>query len=229
MTSISAQEEMKITQFINPHLFWIQKCSTDFDPKFFEFKEKLNARYKKLVKTEPFATYKPKVGDMVACFDKKMKIWFRGEIDHVMAVQQARDNDLLVWMVDHGQTVEAKSEDVRMLEQQFRDVEFHHIFKVGIMSLMPAEEDFDFYNNIKVVVPCVDWSKHTVSKLKEFLDDVPEIHFHCQMFDAANQHAFGDLVVRTHAGKNVSIRQNLLNLNAAISVPEGAFMNGKFE
>lgn len=231
MYQISPKDEMIITQFTNPHLFWLRKVDFDFDPEFRKFNEEFRKYYKKNFQKLQWKTFQPKKGDKVAYFDSKEKVWYRAELDECQHYLGESDATFSCWLMDYGRTVEAQQRDLKELDDQFKDANFGHIIKAGIRSIMPAEEEVNFYTNEKKLVRVHDWPKSVVQRLMVFLDDVPLITFHPheKMYIKEFGHIFGDLVVQTHAGAKESIRQKLLNLNACVSLADDKFLNGKME
>lgn len=55
-------DEVIVSRFINPHLFWLRKCSMAYDKKFIDFEMEMNLAYKK--NSQQFRPYKPKLREV---------------------------------------------------------------------------------------------------------------------------------------------------------------------
>lgn len=62
---VDPQEEMVVSKFINPHLFWLRKINMSYDKEFILFEQNMNRFYKQNVQLNK--VYKPKVKEVSSC------------------------------------------------------------------------------------------------------------------------------------------------------------------
>ncbi|XP_063709549.1 putative ATP-dependent RNA helicase TDRD12 [Culicoides brevitarsis] len=209
------EPEFVLTRFINPHLMWIRSLKPS--DEFTNFEEQFNRQYKNN-KNLDNDVCKPKIGDMVAYFDRAIKKWYRAVVDLIIEVP----NVYYLWLVDYGYSIKVSANSVNTLERKFRTPEtFGNVLQVGVANILPATEDYDFLNEQPVIEMANCWKESTIMQLQKIFDMSYAVEFQEKL--RIGEKIFGDLTIHTNTGKVLNLRKVLTKSPNAVEVKPDEF------
>lgn len=97
MELIRKQDNIIITHYVNPHMFWFKYQK---DARSEEILILLNEKLQKYVldnvrKHEP---YSPRIGEIILCYNGEQ--WIRGKVDQRLT--NPKETKFIVWAIDYG-------------------------------------------------------------------------------------------------------------------------------
>lgn len=93
---------IKVTHYINPHMFWFRyESSFFFDEPLLDFENKVQTYGRKLNPANFQKGYEPKRGEVVLVMSPAWNKWIRAEVDNILTFQH-EDKKFILWAMDHG-------------------------------------------------------------------------------------------------------------------------------
>lgn len=125
-------ETIKITHFINPHVFWYTKPKERY-ADFEEFDEVLQTGMSKRNKNASSLTRLIK-SHMLAAFHNGFNKYIRVRVEKVIS-----DDECVVWAPDYGRTARRFRKQLHLIPKEFCQPVFEMVFLGGIHGIQPND------------------------------------------------------------------------------------------
>lgn len=214
MAESADKDLIRITHYINPHMFWF-KYETSFfgKSKLLELDSKLQQYYCEDNDVLSNRKYEPQIDEMVGVFNFSWNRWIRAKVDYIIEGISAPPKYIL-WAIDYGVPLETNLRWIRQLPEELAREQNDSVCFGGLSNIVPAENNFDFMELRAKVEECDNWSPKAVKMIEELISDAASIKFIKDTKELDGQ-VFGNLEITTHTNKVIKADIVLLDTNQA--------------
>ncbi|XP_020716796.1 uncharacterized protein LOC101462845 isoform X1 [Ceratitis capitata] len=208
----ATKENISITHFINPHLFWYHKVGVS------------NDEYRAIAKVEKeLADYysdhqawtqgrrHPPKNTIVAV---KFLAWnklIRARVDHITGFgKTVAGGEFIMWALDYGFPFQTKADQIYRLPSKFA-TPINYIRCGGLSNILPAEEFF--MNNEMITVVSNKWHQRACDVIEKALNGSECIVFAKEF--TSNEQDWGELIIKTNMGVKYRVNDQLVSLHLA--------------
>ncbi|XP_059622509.1 uncharacterized protein LOC132265754 [Phlebotomus argentipes] len=205
--------KIKITQFVNPHLFYYYNEEDELLPKPHEVKL-MEILPNKQTLDEMIISYKPKLHEIVAHYNPTEKKWIRAQVDYIT---QSMNNEKIYFLfaLDYGYSMESIGKWLWPLPQGLKEAS-KIIYMGGIKSIVPCKLGVNPVNAKVQMQPLKHWSKGAIIMFSKMLDSCHAVHFQPEM-KRPNGQIFGQLQLTTLSLQDVDVASVLMQENFALA------------
>ncbi|XP_055693026.1 uncharacterized protein LOC129795610 [Lutzomyia longipalpis] len=185
--------DIKITQFVNPHLFYYQLEEDELGKKPFE--EDLE----RILPARDYFVgcnqcYSPAIGEIVGHYNMIENKWLRAQVDYV-TYSLTNEKVYFLFALDYGYSLESIGKWLRPLPEIYK-VKSQKIFMGGIKDIIPCDLWVNPVSGKQEYGPSKHWNRGAVMQMIRMIDSSHSMTFTPE-FRLTNGQHFGRLHIKT--------------------------------
>ncbi|CAD7088253.1 unnamed protein product [Hermetia illucens] len=209
---------IKITHYINPHMFWYK-----YEDSFFRNTElsKWEGRLSALLSNKPplpTSCYRAQINEIVAVYNFSFNRWIRAKCDEIVQFTIA-NTKYVVWAIDYGIPFQTEGRWIKRFPKDVGEPPEDSVFFGGINNIIPAEKEFNFETCKSEIHPTSKWSPLAVRTIENLIYEAAHIRFVRHIISKEGQY-FGNLEFITHTNQIIKADASLLEINHAVHTEE---------
>ncbi|GAB0098004.1 hypothetical protein DMENIID0001_136940 [Sergentomyia squamirostris] len=204
---------IKITQFINPHLFYYQyEEDEDLPRSYDEDLKRILPKKQYFLETE--GTYRPQLNEIVGHYNIVEDKWIRCQVDHITYKLCNKEKIFYLFALDYGHSLESIGKWLYPLPESMKQ-KSKTIFLGGINNLVPCQYAFDHSVWLNEHKLSDNWSSRSILMVTDMITTCRALKF-CPEIRLTGGHLFGKLMMTTLALDEVDVSDMLLDQHYAM-------------
>uniref|UniRef100_A0A1Q3EW10 RNA helicase n=1 Tax=Culex tarsalis TaxID=7177 RepID=A0A1Q3EW10_CULTA len=220
-------EAIRITHYINPHMFWYKPESAyvhNLEEKRFQLKiDEYCQQHFRRASSDSYYDGFP--GEVVAVLDFDRNKWCRCVVDEIIE-DGNREKRYILWAIDDGAPIQSSSRFINPLPDDLTSEATIKVKRGSIKNVLPSECVYD-PNEDKVVAKVTNrWDPNAVTMLQSIIQNGSEIYFRnvtrhkvCNVLTH-----FGDLEIVTRGSRQFDATRVLTETRRAYAVEPRDFI-----
>ncbi|XP_055390342.1 putative ATP-dependent RNA helicase TDRD12 [Condylostylus longicornis] len=201
-------DDIIITHFINPSMFWY-RISNEVSEELFNLDQELF----KCFSSNRYKEYIPKQKEIVLLYVVSESRCCRAKVEEIFEYR-ATPKKYMLWAIDHGKVYSSNSKFIRELPKNLAEVQIENVFFGGLNNLVPAKQTFDYRRYDNIMQRCEKWSSETCRLFDEAVKDAYTLEFVIQR--KIKDQYFGELRAAFHTNNRISINDMLIKSKGAM-------------
>lgn len=220
-------DTIRITHFINPHMFWYKPVSAyvhNLEEKRFQLAidEYCEENFRRIDEDRVCESFP---GETVAVLDFDRNKWCRCVVDRVLEDSNGEKRYNL-WAIDDGVPIQSSSRYVNPLPDKFARISISKVRRGAIKNILPSEQVYDFQADRLMPKISSRWDPSAAEVLQSIIRNSAQIHFrnvtkhtvHNMMIN------FGELRLETNKNNVYNAAQVLKEMRKAFEVEPSDFI-----
>lgn len=220
-------DTIRITHFINPHMFWYKPVSAyvhNLEEKRFQLAidEYCEQNFRQVDEDRVCESFP---GETVAVLDFDRNKWCRCVVDRVIEDSNGEKRYNL-WAIDDGVPIQSSSRYVNPLPDKFARTSISKVRRGAIKNILPSEQVYDFQADQLVPKISSRWDPSAAEVLQSIIRNSVQIHFRNVTKHTVHNMLinFGELKLETNKNNVYNATKVLKELRKAFEVEPSDFI-----
>ncbi|GAB0091919.1 hypothetical protein DMENIID0001_068320 [Sergentomyia squamirostris] len=187
--------DIKITQFINPHLFYYQHEEDEDLPRSYDVDLKRLLPDKQYFLQTTDINYEPQINEIVGHYNIVDDKWMRCQVDYITYSLGNREKIFILFALDYGYSLESIGKWLLPLPDLMKE-KSKTIFLGGINNIVPCQYAINHITYRNEYKMAYNWNSGSILRMHDMITTCHTLKF-CPEFRLTDGHLFGKLIMKT--------------------------------